>query len=373
MLRSSHSEPRLSRSQRDDAGRARGGRPDGPGRARALGQRVERPPLRSAGQGRRRRRPDPGSGASGRRRRRDRLHRRAAPRATTSPSAAPPKRSSRPDARHLIASAIEHEAVLNTLKALAARGWRVTLLPVDHSGIVSPDALRDVDYRRHGARLGDARQQRDRNRSADRRTRRDRQGARRAGAHRCGADRRQDPDRRPRAGRRSAVDLWRTSSMAPRAPARCGCERACACALHDRRPAGAQSARGHRERPGIVGLGAAAQRALSKMMTRTVASRPARPPRDGNPGGCCRRGAKRRGRAAGAEHDQHQLRAHRIRVAADWARPRRHRGVVGVGLLVGHARTIARAEGDGPSPRANAELDSFQPRRRATPRRTSTA
>src|SRR4029453_8782104 len=43
--------------------------------------------------------------------------------------------------RHLIASGIEHEAVLNTLKALARRGWRTTLLPVDASGIVHPDAL----------------------------------------------------------------------------------------------------------------------------------------------------------------------------------------------------------------------------------------
>ncbi|HJZ76285.1 MAG TPA: aminotransferase class V-fold PLP-dependent enzyme, partial [Vicinamibacterales bacterium] len=32
--------------------------------------------------------------------------------------------------RHLIASAIEHEAVLNTFKALARRGWRTTLLPI---------------------------------------------------------------------------------------------------------------------------------------------------------------------------------------------------------------------------------------------------
>src|SRR6516164_1540834 len=46
--------------------------------------------------------------------------------------------------RHLIASAIEHEAVLNTLKALARRGWRTTLLPIDQSGIVSPDRLREV-------------------------------------------------------------------------------------------------------------------------------------------------------------------------------------------------------------------------------------
>jgi len=43
--------------------------------------------------------------------------------------------------RHLIASSIEHEAVLRTLAALAKRGWRVTLLPVDPSGIVSPEVL----------------------------------------------------------------------------------------------------------------------------------------------------------------------------------------------------------------------------------------
>jgi len=43
--------------------------------------------------------------------------------------------------RHLVASAIEHEAVLNTFKALARRGWRTTLVPVDESGIVDPKAL----------------------------------------------------------------------------------------------------------------------------------------------------------------------------------------------------------------------------------------
>ena len=46
--------------------------------------------------------------------------------------------------RHIVASGIEHEAVLNTCKALARRGWRITLLPVDHSGVVSPDALREA-------------------------------------------------------------------------------------------------------------------------------------------------------------------------------------------------------------------------------------
>src|SRR5205085_11299737 len=46
--------------------------------------------------------------------------------------------------RHLIVSPIEHEAVLNTVKALARRGWRTTLLPVDHTGVVSPDRLREA-------------------------------------------------------------------------------------------------------------------------------------------------------------------------------------------------------------------------------------
>jgi len=46
--------------------------------------------------------------------------------------------------KHLVASAIEHEAVLNTMKALARRGWRVTLVPVDASGVVSVERMRDA-------------------------------------------------------------------------------------------------------------------------------------------------------------------------------------------------------------------------------------
>ena len=46
--------------------------------------------------------------------------------------------------RHLVASAIEHEAVLNTFKSLARRGWRTTLIPVDQTGIVDPAQLRQV-------------------------------------------------------------------------------------------------------------------------------------------------------------------------------------------------------------------------------------
>ena len=43
-----------------------------------------------------------------------------------------------------MASAIEHEAVLNTLKALSRRGWHTTLIPVDRTGIVDPDRLREL-------------------------------------------------------------------------------------------------------------------------------------------------------------------------------------------------------------------------------------
>ena len=46
--------------------------------------------------------------------------------------------------RHLITSGIEHEAVLNTYKGLARRGWRTTTLSVDATGTVSPDRLLDA-------------------------------------------------------------------------------------------------------------------------------------------------------------------------------------------------------------------------------------
>src|ERR1043165_5801804 len=43
--------------------------------------------------------------------------------------------------RHLISSGIEHEAVLNTLKALGRRGWHTTLMPVGASGLVTAEGL----------------------------------------------------------------------------------------------------------------------------------------------------------------------------------------------------------------------------------------
>jgi cysteine desulfurase len=43
---------------------------------------------------------------------------------------------------HLIISNIEHHAVLHTAEALAKRGVEVTLIPVDHRGLVDPESIR---------------------------------------------------------------------------------------------------------------------------------------------------------------------------------------------------------------------------------------
>jgi cysteine desulfurase len=46
--------------------------------------------------------------------------------------------------RSVVTTGIEHEAVLNTLKALTRRGWTVHTVPVGESGVVTPEALRAV-------------------------------------------------------------------------------------------------------------------------------------------------------------------------------------------------------------------------------------
>ncbi len=43
--------------------------------------------------------------------------------------------------RHVLTTGIEHEAVVNTVKALGRRGWRTTVLAVDQTGIVDPEAV----------------------------------------------------------------------------------------------------------------------------------------------------------------------------------------------------------------------------------------
>lgn len=44
--------------------------------------------------------------------------------------------------KHIIATAIEHEAVLNTVRAFDRRGWDTTILPVNASGVVDVETLR---------------------------------------------------------------------------------------------------------------------------------------------------------------------------------------------------------------------------------------
>jgi cysteine desulfurase len=44
--------------------------------------------------------------------------------------------------RHLVTTGIEHEAVLNTVKALERRGWRSTILSTGASGVLTADSLR---------------------------------------------------------------------------------------------------------------------------------------------------------------------------------------------------------------------------------------
>jgi cysteine desulfurase len=46
--------------------------------------------------------------------------------------------------RHLVTSTIEHEAVLNTMRALERRGWRVTRVAPDRHGVVRADAIADA-------------------------------------------------------------------------------------------------------------------------------------------------------------------------------------------------------------------------------------
>ncbi len=46
--------------------------------------------------------------------------------------------------REVVVSGIEHEAVLQTSRALARRGWTITVLPVGGDGLVSPEAVRQA-------------------------------------------------------------------------------------------------------------------------------------------------------------------------------------------------------------------------------------
>jgi len=47
-----------------------------------------------------------------------------------------------PDKKHIIVSSVEHDCVLTSAAWLEREGWKLTLLPVDKNGMVSPDAVK---------------------------------------------------------------------------------------------------------------------------------------------------------------------------------------------------------------------------------------
>ena len=265
--------------------------------------------------------------------------------------------------KHLITCGIEHEAVLNTMRAMAKRGWKVTLLPMDISGIVSVDRLREamtddtavVSIMHANNEIGTVQPI----------------AELAAVAHERGAlfhtDAVQSAGKLPVDVRALGVDLLSIAAHKFYGPKGAG-------ALWIKRGVrmlpfmtGGRQERNRRAGtenvPALVGLGVAAEIARRKIDTegpRLAALR------DRLEAGILASvpGTDRNGAAAAAcaEHHQHQRRARRSRVVADWPRPGRHCGVVRIRVLVRHARTVARVEGDGLSARADARFDSLQPR-----------
>ena len=276
--------------------------------------------------------------------------------------------------RHLVASAIEHEAVLNTLKALARRGWRTTLVPVDQSGIVSPDRVREavtdetalVSVMHANNEIGTIQPI----------------AELAAIAHERGAvmhtDAVQSVGKIPVDVRALGIDLLALSAHKFNGPKGAGVlwvkrgtrmQPLLTGGKHERnRRAGTENV------AAIAGLGVAAQLALSKMGAEAARVAGLRDRLEAGilrevPGAIVN-GARE---GSGAEHHQYQFRSRRGREPPHRARPRRRGGLDRLGLLVRNAGTVARPAGDGLSGASGAELAPVQPghvldRRRSRPR-----
>ena len=69
---------------------------------------------------------------------------------------------------HIITSSTEHRAVIDTTKALEKKGVKVTYLPVDKNGMVSPDDVRKRHYRQNDPDFHHVSEQRNRHHQSNR-------------------------------------------------------------------------------------------------------------------------------------------------------------------------------------------------------------
>ena len=119
--------------------------------------------------------------------------------------------------------------------------------------------------------------------------------------------------------------------------------------------------------PGIVGLGKACEIALRRDGHRGgLSARPARPAEGQARVGAGLRSRERLDGAPAARQPEHELRVRRRRVAADGHQ--RRSGLQRLGLHLGHARALVRAEGAGPGRRCGAQFHSLRAWAASTPR-----
>ena len=248
--------------------------------------------------------------------------------------------------RHLIASAIEHEAVLNTFKALSVVAGRRPSCRWARAAS-SSRGPRGRHHRSDCARLGDARQQRNQDRPASGRAGSDR-------AHAWGlfhTDAVQSVGKLPVDARTLGADLLSLSAHKFNGPKGAGAlwiKRGTRVAAiltggkHERnRRAGTENV------AAIAGLGAAAALASGKMTAEAARLSALRDRLENrsSPPSRIRPSTARATRAR--EHDEHQFRRRRSRIAIDRTRPRRRCSLDRVRVLLGNpgASHVLRAMG----------------------------